>query len=137
MLYVEVGYVSIQVRAEVPFHTSSMCCDILCANSHFPIMSDHYLCDQRSYVSILTNSTARQKATGALQRRLDMAKIKNPELVFAVVPRVAAACSLFGSSFIVAEVLRDAQKRKKVYHRIMLGMSVFDIIGSICYFLGR
>ena len=66
-----------------------------------------------------------------------MATIKNPELVFAVVPRVAAACSLFGSSFIVAEVLRDAQKRKKVYHRIMLGMSVFDIIGSICYFLGR
>lgn len=66
-----------------------------------------------------------------------MSTIQNPELVFAVVPRVAAACSLMGSSWIVLEVLRDAQKRKKVYHRIMLGMSSFDIIASMCYFLGR
>jgi len=66
-----------------------------------------------------------------------MSTINNSELVFAVVPRVAAACSLMGSSWIVIEVLRDSSKRKKVYHRIMLGMSSFDIIGSMCYFLGR
>ena len=66
-----------------------------------------------------------------------MSTIQNQELVFAVVPRVAAACSLMGSSWIVIEVLRDAQKRKRVYHRIMLGMSSFDIIASMCYFLGR
>ena len=43
-----------------------------------------------------------------------MATIKNPELVFAVVPRVAAAFSLIGSSFIVAEVCRDRRKRSRV-----------------------
>ncbi|KAL9188985.1 hypothetical protein ACHAXT_011475 [Thalassiosira profunda] len=66
-----------------------------------------------------------------------MATINNPELVFAVVPRVAAAFSLLGSSFIVAEVCRDRRKRSRVYHRIVAGMSLFDIVGSICYFLGR
>ena len=61
----------------------------------------------------------------------------NWDLAYAVVPRVAAAFSLLGSSFIVYEVLSDAKKRRRVYHRIMCGMSCFDIIGSICYFLGR
>ena len=61
----------------------------------------------------------------------------NWDLAYAVVPRVAAAFSLLGSSFIVYEVLSDAKKRRRVYHRIMCGMSCFDIIGSVCYFLGR
>jgi hypothetical protein len=42
-----------------------------------------------------------------------------------------------GSSMIAHDVLKDATKRSRVYHRIILGMSCFDIIGSICYFLGR
>ena len=61
----------------------------------------------------------------------------NWDLAFAVVPRVAAFFSLLGSSFIVYEVLSSSTKKRKVYHRIMCGMSCFDIIGSICYFLGR
>ena len=61
----------------------------------------------------------------------------NWDLAYAVVPRVAAAFSLLGSGFIVFEVLSDAKKRRRVYHRIMCGMSCFDIIGSVCYFLGR
>ena len=61
----------------------------------------------------------------------------NWDLAFAVVPRVTAAFSLLGSGIIVYEVISDVKKRKKVYHRIMCGMSCFDIIGSICYFLGR
>lgn len=61
----------------------------------------------------------------------------NWDLAFAVVPRVAAFFSLLGSGFIVYEVISDVKKRRKVYHRIMCGMSCFDIIGSICYFLGR
>ncbi|MGK3740315.1 MAG: hypothetical protein ACI90V_007165 [Bacillariaceae sp.] len=63
--------------------------------------------------------------------------IKNPELIFAIVPRVAASFSMIGSAWIVSEVLRDKKKRGKIYHRIMLGLSCFDIVGSICYFLGR
>jgi len=66
-----------------------------------------------------------------------MATIPNPELTYAVVPRVAAFFSFSGSAWIASEVLRDKKKREKVYHRVMLGMSVFDMAASICFFLGR
>ena len=66
-----------------------------------------------------------------------MASIANPVLTFAIVPRVAAFCSIVGSSLIVAEVSLSERKRNRCYHRIMFGMSICDIIASICYFLGR
>lgn len=51
------------------------------------------------------------------------------------VPRISSALSLLGSSWIVAEVIGDEKKNinqgKNVYSRLLLGMSVYDILESI------
>ena len=51
--------------------------------------------------------------------------------------KISAGLSIFGSSYIVKDVLRDPKKRNEsTYHRIMLGLSCSDIITSFCLFLG-
>jgi hypothetical protein len=49
------------------------------------------------------------------------------------VSRISAALSLFGSSMIVYDILRDKKKRGSVFHTLMLAMSFFDIFGSIAW----
>jgi hypothetical protein len=56
---------------------------------------------------------------------------------FQVAPRLTASLSIAGSSFIVTDVLRSPKNRSSPYHRIMLGMSICDLVASISYFLGR
>ena len=45
-----------------------------------------------------------------------------------LVPRVAAIFSIFGSAYIVQHVLRSRLRRRRVYHRLLLGMSAYDFI---------
>ena len=47
------------------------------------------------------------------------------------------ALSSFGSGWIILEVLRDRKKRRLCYHRILLGLSIFDFLSSFWFFIGN
>ena len=50
----------------------------------------------------------------------------------ALVPKFTGALSLIGSLFILQDILRDKKKRtKSVYHKVMIGLSTFDVMSSI------
>merc|ERR1719197_478155 len=50
----------------------------------------------------------------------------------ALVPKCTGSLSLVGSLFIMQDVIRDKRKRSEsVYHRIMLGLSLFDSFASV------
>ena len=55
-----------------------------------------------------------------------------------IVGKVGGALSCVGSAYILQDVLRDPNKRtKSIYHRIMLGLSVMDILSSFfAWFIG-
>lgn len=48
---------------------------------------------------------------------------------------VSALLSMIGSAWILLEILVDKKKRKKVYHRILFALSLFDFMASTCFFL--
>lgn len=57
--------------------------------------------------------------------------------ILAIIPKIMSIPSLLGSLWIVFEVLIDQRKRKITpYHRIMVGLSVADIIFSLWLFVG-
>jgi hypothetical protein len=47
--------------------------------------------------------------------------------------RVAAVLSVFGSSWIIYDSLSKKKKRSATYHQILIGMSIFDIFGSLAH----
>jgi hypothetical protein len=51
------------------------------------------------------------------------------------VPRFSALLSMFGSSMIMYDILRDKTKRGSVFHTLMVAMAVFDFLGSIAWAL--
>ena len=53
-----------------------------------------------------------------------------------ILPRVSAALSIFGSSFIIYQVLKNTKKREMVYHRQMLILSCTDFLYSAVWFVG-
>lgn len=56
--------------------------------------------------------------------------------IIAIAPKFPAVLSVLGSSIIIRKVASSPEKRKNVYHRIMLGLSCCDIIASLNYFTG-
>lgn len=54
----------------------------------------------------------------------------------AIAPKFTAILSICGSLGIVIKVLSNESRRKKTMHRIVLGMSICDILASIWYFTG-
>lgn len=61
---------------------------------------------------------------------------KYPWHVEEPISRTTAALSLFGSTWIIVEVLRNQNRRKLAYHRIMLGLSIYDFLSSFWFFIG-
>ena len=51
------------------------------------------------------------------------------------VPRVSSILSFFGSSSIIVDIVRDKEKKSKIYGQLMVAMSVFDLMGSAAYSL--
>lgn len=47
--------------------------------------------------------------------------------------RAAAFLSMFGSLWIIIEILRDIKKRKLSYHRLVFALSLFDLAASASY----
>lgn len=53
-----------------------------------------------------------------------------------IVPKITAFISISGSVFIIQDVLRDTKKRNESpYHRVMVGLSIADIIFSFAWVL--
>mmetsp|Transcript_23828 Transcript_23828/g.35189 ORF Transcript_23828/g.35189 Transcript_23828/m.35189 type:complete len:263 (-) Transcript_23828:763-1551(-) len=48
----------------------------------------------------------------------------------AIVPKCAGSLSFGGSILVAYDIVHDDKKRKSIFHRIMLGLSVFDTIAS-------
>jgi len=60
------------------------------------------------------------------------------ELVGEIIQKISASLSILGSVYIVADVVRKLRNGKKTdpYQRIILGLSIFDILFSFILFLG-
>jgi len=54
--------------------------------------------------------------------------------ILAIAPKFTALLSLFGSLGIIVRVLPHKLRRKKTMHRILVGMSICDVMTSIWYF---
>ena len=67
-----------------------------------------------------------------------MAWSERQQIVLAIVPKISSLFSLFGSAWILLEVVTDhhgpTPKRQHPYHRLLLGMSVYDIFESLWNF---
>ncbi len=56
------------------------------------------------------------------------------QISLAVIPKFTGLLSLMGSSFIFQDVLKSKTRRSKVYHRLLFGLSVFDMMASTVNF---
>jgi hypothetical protein len=61
------------------------------------------------------------------------AETQAQKAALAWVPRISAFLSIFGSSMIIYDIVRDQIKRCSSYHALMLAMSVIDIFSSIAW----
>jgi hypothetical protein len=59
---------------------------------------------------------------------------ESQQVALALTPKITAALSILGSSWIVVEVLTQREKRGNVYNRLLFAMSFFDVITSSWYF---
>ena len=57
-------------------------------------------------------------------------------ILIATIPKVPALLSITCSSLIIQKITRSPTKRKNIFHRIMLGLSISDVCSSSVYFLG-
>ena len=63
------------------------------------------------------------------------ADTKTKQAVLAWLPRVSGLLSVIGSSLIIADISKNPQHRKSLRHLILFGLSIGDILGSLCYCL--
>ena len=58
-------------------------------------------------------------------------------LTIIIAAKVSSSLSLFGSCYVIQDILRDEEKRNSsIYHRTMLGVAVSDFIVALAVFLG-
>lgn len=55
--------------------------------------------------------------------------------VLAILPKVTSILSLLGSLYIVYDVMRMPFPLRQLYHRLLLGMSLFDCLATSAFFL--
>lgn len=60
---------------------------------------------------------------------------RGQQVALAVLPKISSMFSLFGSCWIAIEVTTSPAKRTHPYHRILLAMSMYDIVESFWNFL--
>lgn len=64
-----------------------------------------------------------------------MAWTHTQQVHLSIWPHFTGPLSMVGSGLIICEVLRDPKKRRKVYHRLLLAMSICDLNTSLWYSL--
>ena len=52
-----------------------------------------------------------------------------------IIPRITGMMSMFGSSFVMYEVLKNPLKRTMAYHLQMLALSIADFLYSLSWFI--
>ncbi|KAL7526475.1 hypothetical protein ACHAWF_001785 [Thalassiosira exigua] len=57
------------------------------------------------------------------------------EIALAIIPHITGGLSMLGSAYITFTVLSNEKKRGKTYHRLLVAMSLSDIVSSFSYFL--
>ena len=65
----------------------------------------------------------------------DSLEYSSKQVAIAIVPKVSATLSIFGSAYILQYILRRPEKRSSVFSRLMVSLSVSDVVASICFFL--
>ena len=65
----------------------------------------------------------------------DSSSLGAKEAALAIIPKITGGLSLLGSLYIAQHVLRDAKKRTKTYHRLLVIMSLCDAVSSLSYFM--
>mmetsp|Transcript_37692 Transcript_37692/g.91549 ORF Transcript_37692/g.91549 Transcript_37692/m.91549 type:complete len:605 (-) Transcript_37692:289-2103(-) len=63
-----------------------------------------------------------------------MSMTNEEEVALAIVPKVSSVFSLLGSVWIIIEVATERTKRGVPYHRLLLAMSVYDVLESVWNF---
>lgn len=63
-----------------------------------------------------------------------MALSRQQRIWLAILPKVSSIFSLFGSMWIIIEVASERRKRSAPYHRLLLAMSVYDVLESVWNF---
>jgi hypothetical protein len=58
-------------------------------------------------------------------------EVTSRQVTIAIIPHITAIFSVLGSLFICVDILRDRKKPRMVFHRIMLGMSMSDLMASL------
>ena len=53
----------------------------------------------------------------------------------AIVPKITAFASMIGSSWIIHHVMKSRDRRRLVYHRLVMCMSIADVLSSLAIFL--
>lgn len=56
------------------------------------------------------------------------------QIALAIVPKFTSFLSLLGSSWVIVEVLTEREKMQSVYHRLLLAMSIYDVLESVWNF---
>ena len=71
------------------------------------------------------------------QKFIAMSDLSESELkILAIIPRITAALSMLGSCSILYDIWKDrGHKLTRPYYRILLGMSLFDLVSSIAFSL--
>jgi hypothetical protein len=54
----------------------------------------------------------------------------------AIIPKVTGGISVLSSGFIIWPVVHSKNRRRTLYHRLLVGMSACDILSSFCFVLG-
>jgi len=63
------------------------------------------------------------------------ANSERKKALLAWLPRISASLSIMGSSYIIIDISRSKELRIKLINQILVGLSVFDFIGSMAYAL--
>ena len=56
-------------------------------------------------------------------------------VAIAIVPKFTSFLSMMGSTYIIYKVLSSPLRRSRPHHRLLAGMSIYDLIASTAYFL--
>eukprot|EP00980_Cylindrotheca_fusiformis_P013177 scaffold3348_cov74-Cylindrotheca_fusiformis.AAC.3 len=59
---------------------------------------------------------------------------RNQLMLLAILPKISSVLSLLGSGWVIIEVVTEGRKIENPYHRLILAMSVYDVLESVWNF---
>ena len=102
----------------------------MCMNTKYTIYQIYYYFSKSIIVQAILKQYYYTQAILYSILNSNMASNLAEETILAVLPKITAGLSVCCSGIIVTLVLRDPHRRSKVFHRLILGMSLTDFITS-------